>query len=104
MKGIRIIEFFPDFDKLRKGHVTKDQFRRVISMLGFDITKGEYEALENKYGDPETGFFNYAQFCGNIDKIFTLKGIDKEPKQEVKQTTVDDVKLARRKQIVQSVL
>jgi Ca2+-binding EF-hand superfamily protein len=49
MKRIRIVEFFFDFDKLRKGCVTKDIFRRILSMLGFDLTESEYQALETKY-------------------------------------------------------
>jgi Ca2+-binding EF-hand superfamily protein len=34
MKRIRIEEFFIDFDKLRKGKVTKGQLESVLSMLG----------------------------------------------------------------------
>ena len=33
MKRVRIDEFFKDFDKLRKGKVTPNQFRSVLSML-----------------------------------------------------------------------
>ena len=33
MKRVRIDEFFKDFDKLRKGKVTPNQFKSVLSML-----------------------------------------------------------------------
>lgn len=31
MKRVRIEQFFYDFDKLRKGHVTKNQFNSILS-------------------------------------------------------------------------
>ena len=53
MKRVRVTEYFYDFDKLRKGVVTKDQFRRVLSLLGYGLTDQEYEALEKKYLDKD---------------------------------------------------
>lgn len=100
MKGVRITEFFQDFDKLRKGFVTKDQFRRVLCMQGFTITEDEYKALENKYADKETGHFNYVAFTNNIDKVFTVKGLDKCPTQTIKMPQIDDTMKARRKRLV----
>jgi Ca2+-binding EF-hand superfamily protein len=45
MKRIRIEEFFLDFDKLRKGRVTKSQFKAILSQLGLILTDDEYDAL-----------------------------------------------------------
>lgn len=42
MKRVRINEFFKDFDKLRKGRVTKAQFKAVLSTLSFTLTEEEY--------------------------------------------------------------
>jgi len=42
MKRVRIEEFFFDFDKLRKGKVTKNQFKSIMSMLNFNLTAEEY--------------------------------------------------------------
>ena len=44
-KRTRIGEFFKDFDKLRKGKVTKNQFTGVLSMLDFNLTQEEYDYL-----------------------------------------------------------
>jgi Ca2+-binding EF-hand superfamily protein len=96
MKRIRITEYFLDFDKLRKGTVTKDQFRRILSMMGFELTETEYGALEDTYHN-EDGHMKYTEFCSSIDKAFTIKGIDKDPTCTVKQVTVDDSLKARRK-------
>jgi hypothetical protein len=78
MKRVRIEEFFYDYDKLRKGHVTKNQFASILSQLNFNFTKEEYDALAARYetNDPER-FFNYAAFCRHINSAFTTKGIDK---------------------------
>eukprot|EP00826_Nyctotherus_ovalis_P059101 TRINITY_DN818_c0_g1_i17.p1 TRINITY_DN818_c0_g1~~TRINITY_DN818_c0_g1_i17.p1 ORF type:complete len:380 (-),score=141.66 TRINITY_DN818_c0_g1_i17:1038-2177(-) len=98
MKRIRITEFFYDFDKLRKGAVTKEQFRRILSLLGFTLTEKEYQSLEARYlgGD---GFMNYVQFCDDVDSAFTLKGIDKNPTAVVKPVEVTDTLPARRKRV-----
>jgi len=42
MKRIRINEFFKDFDKLRKGKVTKAQFKAILSTLSISLTDEEY--------------------------------------------------------------
>ena len=45
MKRVRIEEFFRDFDKLRKGKVTINQFKSILSMLNFSLTDTEFESL-----------------------------------------------------------
>jgi len=45
MKRVRIEEFFRDFDKLRKGKVTGNQFKSILSQLNFNLTEEEYQSL-----------------------------------------------------------
>lgn len=80
MKRMRIEEFFRDYDKLRKGRVTRLEFKRILSAMGFNFTNDEFEALCDKYktNDPEV-FFDYVSFTASINKAFTLSGIDKAP-------------------------
>ena len=80
MKRVRIEEFFKDFDKLRKGKVTINQFTTILSMLNFNLTEAEFTSLAKKYqtSDPDSQF-NYFQFCASINAAFTVKGIDKDP-------------------------
>lgn len=62
MKRVRIEEFFLDFDKLRKGKVTKHQFMSILSMLNFTLTREEQESLTDKYQTVDN-HFNYKDFC-----------------------------------------
>ena len=98
MKRVRIEEFFRDFDKLRKGRVTRPQFKSILSTLNFVFTNDEFKALAKKYetDDPER-FFKYTDFCANINRAFTIPGIDKAPTTRVPPVTQNDTLLARRK-------
>lgn len=98
MKRVRIEEFFRDFDKLRKGKVTVNQFKSILAMLNFSLTESEFDALADKYrtNDPDN-LFNYFAFCQTINSAFTVKGIDKDPVVSVKPITKDDTLAARRK-------
>lgn len=98
MKRVRIDEFFRDFDKLRKGRVTRGQFKQILSTMNFNLTEDEFEALADKYvtNDPER-FFRYTDFVAHINSAFTLAGIDKMPTTVVPPVTQNDTLLARRK-------
>jgi hypothetical protein len=88
MKRVRIEEFFRDFDKLRKGKVTKGQFKTVFSQLNLDLTDFEYNSLFLRYktDDPED-MFNYAAFCANINSAFTTYGVQKDPNVRIQPVT-----------------
>ena len=98
MKRIRIEEFFFDFDKLRRGKVTKPQFESTLSMLSFNLTKEEFQSLAEKYrtSDPEF-LINYKAFSASINKAFTTYGIQKAPTAPVAAVTNANTVLARRK-------
>ena len=98
MKRIRIEEFFRDFDKLRKGRVTRPQFKSILSSMNFTLTNDEFKSLAKKYetDDPER-FFRYTEFCKNMNLAFTIQGIDKAPTTRVPAVTQNDTLLARRK-------
>lgn len=98
MKRVRIEEFFRDFDKLRKGKVTINQFTSILSMLNFNLTDAEFSslALQYKTNDPDNQF-DYFAFCKSINQAFTTQGIDKDPTVTVKPVNQEDTFLARRK-------
>ena len=76
MKRVRIEEFFFDFDKLRRGKVTKTQFESILSMLNFNLTREEFTGLAEKYKTSDPDFsVNYKAFCHNINSAFTTYGI-----------------------------
>jgi Ca2+-binding EF-hand superfamily protein len=66
--------------------------------MNFTLTNDEFKALAKKYetADPER-FFRYTDFCANINRAFTLTGIDKNPTTKVAAVTQGDTLLARRK-------
>jgi len=98
MKRVRIEEFFIDFDKLRKGRVTRREFKSILSSMNFNLTDDEFDCLANKYktNDPEV-FVNYVDFCKSINKAFTIAGIDKNPNVRVAPLCNNDTFLARKK-------
>ena len=98
MKRVRIEEFFLDFDKLRKGRVTKAQFQSILSMLNFNLTQEEFDQIATKYRVNEPGpDFNYKDFTACINSAFTTYGIQKVPTAQVAPVTVDLTVPARRK-------
>ena len=71
-------EWFEDFDKLRSGKVTPDQFCRVLNTLGFIIQENELSDLLNNFKTTE-GKINYRQFCDTIQNIFSNKDLETKP-------------------------
>lgn len=98
MKRVRIEEFFRDFDKLRKGRVTRAQFKQILSSMNFTLTDNEFNAVADKYvtSDAER-FFNYVDFVASINKVFTQSHIQKDPCHRVAGLTQADTLCARRK-------
>jgi len=82
MKKIRLHQFFLDFDNLRKGFITKDQFRRTMELTGLMLSDSQFQMLLDKYMLPN-GLLDYATFSKNIKLILTTKGIQKDPLYEV---------------------
>lgn len=42
---------FQDFDRTKSGHVTKEQFTRVLTTLGINLDSQTYDLLARKYMD-----------------------------------------------------
>lgn len=72
-------EFLVDFDPLRTGKVKNYYFRSACSSAGYELSDEQFELLKQKYS-PDGEFFNYRQCCDDIDTIFTVKGLEKNPK------------------------
>jgi hypothetical protein len=98
MKRVRIEEFFFDFDKLRRGKVSKNQFEQILSMLNFNLSRDEFDTLTSRYktDDPEY-LIDYKSFCASINSAFTTYGIQKDPTAKVAPVTIENTVLARRK-------
>lgn len=86
---LRMLEYFQDIDKLRHGIVTVPQFRRALGQYNFQITNGEFQILLSRYGRQsrmgEQAVVSYAQFCAEVDAVFGIQGLEKEPTIDVDQ-------------------
>ncbi|XP_062606411.1 uncharacterized protein LOC134268237, partial [Saccostrea cucullata] len=81
-KRIRIKDYFQDFDKLKGGGVTENQFFRCLcSALGLQIDSKDAEALKQRYMRND-GLLNYMQFCNEIDLNFNPKNLKKDPREQ----------------------
>lgn len=96
MNKIRIDQFFVDFDKLRKGSVTKDRFRRILKLSGVDVEDYQFDLLAEKYQLDNGQNMDWFSFCKNIDSVNTTRGIEKNPQFEVPQIVSDTTLPARR--------
>jgi len=59
---------FQDFDPIRRGHVTKGQFSRVMHSLGFELPDATISLMCKAYCDLGNHVdFNYLDFCASCD-------------------------------------
>ena len=91
---IRIRDFFRSFDKLRCGYITPSKFCSGLSMAGVNLSPAEIESIVTKFTEachnvPSMSLVNYQAFCDSIDEAFTVKNLEKEPLQAVKELPVD---------------
>eukprot|EP00759_Apiculatamorpha_spiralis_P042181 PhF_6_TR40431/c0_g2_i1/m.60290 len=66
---IRIFEYFQDFDKLRSGTVSIEQFRRCLAMVGLNdvLSSEDYTVLVNTFqSDKKVGCVNYQSFLNGL--------------------------------------
>lgn len=69
--GVRIRQFFIDFDKLRKGHCGEAAFRTCIGTLNIQLTEAEISGLIKKYAsNAGVGLVDYKVFCDKLDEVF----------------------------------
>ena len=77
---IRLMEFFEDFDPLRKGTCTKAKFRTALDMANLHLRSEEFVVLEAFYSvEGEEDKVYYKDLVEEIETVFTIKGLEKEP-------------------------
>merc|ERR1712241_936672 len=66
--GIYLKPMFQDMDKTNQGHVSRGQFSRVMSMLGFELDETSIGLLCGVYCDlGNHNDFNYVDFLKALD-------------------------------------
>jgi hypothetical protein len=86
---VRVNEFFKDFDRLRNGYITRDQFHRCLNQhFGVTLSDDEFRSLVAKYSVKREGMVNYKQFCEAIDFGFNPNLLDSMPEQQLSRMLV----------------
>jgi len=83
---LRVADFFIEFDKHCDGTVTQPQFIKRLSVaydkVGLGLSEDEVQLLLDSYGKPMrhgATHVMWRQFVGDIDKVFTTVGMEKDP-------------------------
>ncbi len=83
---VRLYDFFIDFDKHGDGTVTQPQFCKQLSIaydkIGLGLSEGEVDLLLGAYAKQMRHGAQHVQwrkFVGDIDKVFTTVGMEKDP-------------------------
>lgn len=63
-RKIDVFEWFKDFDRHKVGHVTKNQWKKVLDLIGALLTIKEEKGIEKRYMD-ELGF-DYVKFLKEV--------------------------------------
>jgi Ca2+-binding EF-hand superfamily protein len=95
-RTIRLTDFFKTFDRMHLGRVSKNQFHRAILLSGIIVSPEEVDLLMTRYEVPaenmpdgHANMVNYKKFCNQIDKVFTIQGLEKDPLKQVKLALED---------------
>jgi len=73
-------EFFKDFDKLRSGVISKDNFYRAVDLMKLELKESEVAKVVNFYQSfKKPGFVQYKLFCNDIETVFTINNLEKLP-------------------------
>ena len=77
---IRVYEFMKDYDKLKTGCLSAYNFERALDLAGLELKESEMKILASYYASfTHPGFINYVAFSDEIESIFTLKNLEKNP-------------------------
>merc|ERR1719148_589681 len=74
------MEYFQDFDPLRKGFCTAGQLKAVLTILNLekDVNREDFAHIVENYSRDD-GMICYALFCRDIDAAFSVPGLEKDP-------------------------
>ncbi|XP_060063466.1 uncharacterized protein LOC132543930 [Ylistrum balloti] len=85
-KRIRVTEFFQDFDKLRSGFISDQQFFRCLWLtLGLQLDDEQANVLRKKYDLKRDQRMHYKSFCEEIEKNFNPGDLTVDPKSQKKE-------------------
>ena len=77
---VRVAQYFQDFDRGRKGWISRDQFDRAVDMSGLThvVRSDEWPEIYAVFAHSPDGV-NYAAFCECVDAVFTRRQLERNP-------------------------
>eukprot|EP00043_Microstomoeca_roanoka_P011844 m.112038 g.112038 ORF g.112038 m.112038 type:complete len:931 (-) comp15315_c1_seq1:1540-4332(-) len=78
MRGLRVDEHFKDFDRLRTGRLTQQQFIRCLDQVGLQLNPEEMALLTSSYRT-EDDRVDYRRFVRDVNSVFTQPNMEKAP-------------------------
>ncbi|KAA3674765.1 uncharacterized protein DEA37_0006198 [Paragonimus westermani] len=82
-RGIRVMDFFADYDKLKHDAITEHQFVCALLLaIGkeAELTREEVQMLMNNYRSSKyPGLIAYRDLCRRIDSAFHILNLEKDP-------------------------
>ncbi|XP_046666960.1 uncharacterized protein LOC124358706 [Homalodisca vitripennis] len=104
-EGVRIGQFFKDFDLTNCGRLAEASFRRCLDMMGvgeagtrrYNLTSEEMDDLVDAYRDPiDPSRCLWRMFEDDIEAVFTKKGLERLPDYKVDCPPSAIIELPRR--------
>ena len=78
LRDVHAMEWFEDFDRLRSGRVSVQQFHRVFDTVRFLLNDQEFEVLSQAYLEPD-GKVNYRRFLETVEDVFSNRELERQP-------------------------
>lgn len=81
---IRMVDIMKDFDPLRSGSISQNQFKSCFTVAKIRLVKEEMEILCNRFRNTnKPDLVMWREFCDEVDKVFTENKLEKNPMKEL---------------------
>ena len=67
-----------DFDKLRHGNITKEQFRLAMNMAQLPLSESEFQQICQGFAcEQKANYVKWKDFCDSLNEVFGAKQLEK---------------------------
>ncbi|EQC31662.1 hypothetical protein SDRG_10827 [Saprolegnia diclina VS20] len=86
---LRVEEYFRDFDRLRKGKITRAQYGGGLHAAGFILSPVDLDLLASAFPYHEevdvegASMVAWTRFVDEVEAVFTVKGLEREPTKDI---------------------
>ncbi|KDO20701.1 hypothetical protein SPRG_13913 [Saprolegnia parasitica CBS 223.65] len=86
---LRVEEYFRDFDRLRKGKITRAQYGGGLHAAGFILSPEDLDLLasafpyQNEVDVEGASMVAWTRFVDEVEAVFTVKGLEREPTKDI---------------------